>query len=69
MQYQGLNADEGDVSLAGPVLLMLGVLGIGGILLWLTKKGGRDDYYEESDAVNRVKTVISDIEDDEHEGD
>lgn len=64
MQYQGLSADEGDVSLAGPILLMLGVLGIGGLLLWLTKKGG-DDYYEESDAVDRIKNVIEDFESDE----
>ena len=69
MRYQGLGADEGDVSLAGPVLLMLGVLGIGGLLLWLTKKGGGgyDDYYEESDAVDRVRNVINSIEDDELE--
>jgi hypothetical protein len=67
MQYQGLSADEGDVSLAGPVLLLLGVLGIGGLLLWLTKKGGGDYYddYEGSDAVDRVRNVISDIENDE----
>lgn len=66
MQLHEVSDDSGDVSLAGPVFLMLGVLGIGGLLLWLTKKGsGYDDYYEESDAVDRVRNVIDNIENDD----
>ena len=72
MQYQRLG-DEGvqlvdeSVSLAGPVFLMLGVLSVGGVLLWLTKQG-RDDY-EEYDSVERVKNVIGDIEAEEPDED
>lgn len=72
MQYPGLG-DEGiqlideEVSLLGPAFLMLGVLGTGGLLYWLTKKDKGDYYYEDSDAVERVKTVINDIEADEPE--
>lgn len=54
--------DIGDVSLAGPIILLVGLLGIGGLLFYLAKKG--DDRYDESnnDAVNRVRNVIADIE-------
>lgn len=56
--------DLGDVSILGPVILLLGILGIGGVLFYLSKQG--DDRYDESnnDAVNRVKNVIEDIETD-----
>lgn len=68
MQHQrlgeGIQLIDESISLAGPVFLMLGVLGTGGLLYWLTKKD-KDDYYEDSDAVERVKDVINDIEKEE----
>ena len=50
----------------GPIFLMLGVLGVGGLLFWITKKD-KDDYYEDSDAIERVKNVVGAIEKDDPE--
>jgi len=73
MQYPRLGDDvvlvDEDVSVVGPALLMLGVLGAGGVLYWLNQKS-KDDYYyedEESDAIEQVKAVVGAIEKDEPE--
>ena len=63
--------DEGDVSLIGPVILLLGLVGIGAAIIIMKDRGGGDYYddYEEP-AITRLKNVIDDIEsDDEEEAD
>jgi len=69
MQQYGYNPylgdlaqDDGDVSLIGPVILLLGLVGIGGALLYFKNrdKNYYDDY--EEPAVTRLRNVIEDIE-------
>ena len=59
--YHGLG-DDGDVSLVGPVILLLGLLGIGAALLFFKEKNRGDYYDDEEPAVERVKNVIEEIE-------
>ncbi len=61
-----IGQDEGDVSLAGPVILLLGLIGIGAALLFF-KEHKKSEYYDdyEDASVKRVRNVIADIEDDE----
>jgi hypothetical protein len=60
-----LGQDEGDVSLIGPVILLLGLVGIGAAII-IMKDRGRNDYYDdyEEPAVARLRNVIDDIESD-----
>jgi hypothetical protein len=65
-----LGQDEGDVSLAGPVILLLGLVGIAAAIVIMKNRGG-DDYYDdyEEPAVTRLRNVIDDIESDGAEDD
>ena len=79
MQHLGQNpylaavprlGDEGDVSLIGPVILLLGLVGIGAAII-IMKDRGRNDRYDdyEEPAVTRIRNVIADIESDDDEDD
>jgi hypothetical protein len=63
-----LGEDQGDVGMIAPVILLLGLVAIGGALVFFKNKGNDDYYYDDDEpAVERVRNVIDDIEDDEED--
>lgn len=70
MQYSGNNpylnglGEEGDVSLAPVIILLLGLVGIGAGLLFFKEKN-KGDYYDdyEEPEIARVRNVIADFSD------
>jgi len=60
----GRLGDEGDVSLIVPGLLVVSILGIAGVLFWISKKYPDDLEDADSPAVIATRATIDEIEED-----